>query len=48
MQPSKILAFCSFVILTSALLFVPNLAYSYQTLEIFYSNDVGGKTEPCG
>lgn len=48
MQPSKISAFCFSVILTIPLLLAPRLAHSSNPLEIFYSNDVGGKTEPCG
>ncbi len=40
---------CLFIIiLPIALLLAPSQGYSYNALDIFYSNDVSGKTEPCG
>lgn len=47
-MPSLKSLFFSFFILTVAALIVPIPGYCFNGLDIFYSNDVGGKTEPCG
>ncbi len=37
-----------FIVLTTCLLLTPGQGYGSTTLDIFYSNDVSGQTEPCG
>lgn len=48
MQPNRISIFLYFVILAIFCTITPCSGSSYEALDIFYSNDVGGHTEPCG
>ena len=48
MQPYKSSTYLCFVIVAATLLLSPCPSYSFASLDIFYSNDVGGHTEPCG
>ncbi len=40
---------CFFLYISTALfLLTPLPSFAFQPLDIFYSNDIGGHTEPCG
>ncbi len=48
MYSRKNIAFLPLIILAFFLLLSPCQATSFSSLNIFYSNDVAGQTEPCG
>lgn len=41
-------SFFPMIICMGLLFFAPLDCLAFQPLDIFYSNDIGGHTEPCG